>query len=156
MKRLVIPIIVGFLLVGCSTEKDDGEQFGELLTLSISTDVSDILDNPESFLGKTVLIEGLAVNVCEHRGCWIDLAGDEPYQKIRIKVEEGVIVFPMTAKGESVRAEGQVYKIEMTQEEAIAYYSHMAEEQGESFDSTSVDGPMTIYQIKGTGAIISM
>jgi len=156
MQRIAVLLLIALFFAACAGETPEGEQYGEALTLSSTTNISDILDNPESFLGKTVLIEGTALAVCQHRGCWIDLAGDEPYQKVRVKVEDGVIVFPMTAKGKSVRAEGEVYKIEMTEEEAIAYFAHMAEMAGEPFDSTSVTGPHTIYQIKGTGAVVSM
>jgi response regulator RpfG family c-di-GMP phosphodiesterase len=50
--------------------------------------------------------------------------------------------------------EGKVYKIELTQEEAIEYFEHIAEESGKEFDPSTVTGPVTLYQIKGLGAEI--
>jgi len=45
---------------------------------------------------------------------------------------------------------------ELDEEEAKEYFQHMAEDAGKEYDSTSITGPMTIYQIKGLGAEIKM
>jgi len=68
--------------------------------------VSAILENPEDFLGKPVQITGKVVDVCPNRGCWIDVSSDTPYKTITVKVDDGVIVFPITVKGKNVMAEG--------------------------------------------------
>ena len=33
--------------------------------------------------------------------------------------------------------------------------SRLAEEKGEEFDPSTVTGPMTLYQIDGTGAVVT-
>lgn len=53
-----------------------------------------------------------------------------------------------------VTIEGEVYKIELTVEETIKYFSHEAEETGNEFDPASVKGLVTLYQIKGIDAEI--
>jgi hypothetical protein len=60
----------------------------------------------------------------------------------------------MEAKGSTALVEGKVYKIELSKENAISYYEHLAEEKGEDFDVAAITGPVTIYQIKGFGAEI--
>jgi hypothetical protein len=82
------------------------------------------------------------------------LASDKEFQDLRIKVDDGVIVFPIEAKGKRAIAEGQFTKIEMTMEETIAYKKHHAEEHDEAFDPSQVTEPMTYYQIQATGAVI--
>jgi hypothetical protein len=131
------------------------EKFGKEITLSEKTKISDILANPEAFVGKTVLVEGQVLDVCQHAGCWMEIKSDND-GKIRIKVKDGDIVFPVAAVGSNAIAEGTVYKIELTKEEAIEFYQHMAEESGKEFDPSTVTGPVTIYQIKGIGAEINM
>ena len=79
---------------------------------------------------------------------------DQEFQELRIKVDDGVIVFPIEAKGKRAIAEGQFSKIEMTMEETLAYRKHHAEEHNEEFDPGKVTEPMTYYQIKATGAVI--
>ncbi len=155
MKTRSLLLILAVFAFGCVEAGPDGEPYGEALTLSETTPISSILADPEALLGETLLIEGTVLNVCEMRGCWMEIAGDQPFQTMKVKVDDGVIVFPMTAKGKKARAEGQLYKIEMTLEEAREFLAHQAEEKGETFDPETVEGPMTLYQLKGTGAVIS-
>lgn len=130
------------------------EKFGKEISLTEKTDISKILSAPEDFVGKTVLVQGEILEVCEMAGCWMELKSDADNQKIKIKVKDGDIVFPVEAKGKSALVEGTVYKIELTKEEAAEYYEHVATEQGSEFDPATVTGPVTLYQIKGIGAEI--
>ena len=82
------------------------------------------------------------------------LESDKEGQEIKIKVKDGDIVFPQEAIGKTALVEGTVYKIELTLEEAVEYYSHVAEEKGEDFDPASVTGAVTLFQIKGLAAEI--
>ena len=75
--------------------------------------------------------------------------------KVTITVKDGEIVFPKDGAGKTALVEGEVYKIELDEEEAKAFYEHMAEESNQEFDPSTVDGPVTIYQVKGAGAVIN-
>lgn len=119
------------------------------------TKISDILAAPEKYVGKTVLVKGMVVDVCAKRGCWIDIASDKAFEKIQIKVLDGEIVFPLSARGKEVLVEGIVEALEYSKEEAISWLRHLSEVKGTPFDPKSVTGPMTIYRIKGLGAIIA-
>lgn len=129
-------------------------RLGAPLTIDTVTKVSEINKDPDQYLGKNVLIEGLVINVCAKRGCWMDLASDLPFEKIQVKVVDGEIVFPMEAKGRIARVEGTVDKVQLSQDQAIRMGKHKAEEQGIPFDPASVTGPETFYRIKGLGAVI--
>ena len=54
-------------------------------------------------------MEGTVAAVCQKRGCWMDVAGAGA--TIRIKVQDGQVVFPRSAQGKKVIAEGVVVKI---------------------------------------------
>lgn len=150
-------LIVSSLLlaVGCRPAEVPGTVYGERPTLSDTTLISTVLADPDAFVGERVLVAGTVVEVCEKRGCWLQLGGDQEYQTLRVKVEDGVIVFPMTARGHAAVVEGVVEKIVMTAEEAREQARMHAEEQGTSFDSTAVFEPTTTYQLRGIGAIIA-
>ena len=75
-------------------------------------------------------------------------------KEIRIKVEDGVIVFPAKAKGKHAIAEGVLGKIEMSLEQTVQYGKHLAEEQGKEFHSETVKEPLSYFQIQGSGAVI--
>jgi hypothetical protein len=133
----------------------DEKSYGEPLTGTETVPIDVLLEDPEPYLGQVVRVEGLVTGVCEKRGCWMSLASDQKeFAEIRIKVDDGVIVFPMEAKGKHAIAEGVLTKIEMTMEQTLAYKKHHAEEHNEEFDPASVTEPLTFYQIKGTGAVI--
>jgi hypothetical protein len=160
MKTILFPAIIFILLSGTLVAQNDDAIFGNEITLSEKTKISDILADPESYLDKTVLVEGEVLDVCPKMGCWMELKSDAPAEesevpeKIKVKVKDGEIIFPMEAIGQNALVEGKVYKIELTQEEAVGYFEHIAEESGKDFDPSTITGPMTIYQIKGLGAEI--
>ena len=131
------------------------ETYGGEFTLSDVTEISEILATPEEFVGKKVLVQGMVVDVCAKRGCWMYLASDKPFEKIQIKVLDGVIVFPMSARGKNALVEGEVEALKYSKEDAIAWLQHTAEEKGESFDPASVTSGMTVYRIKALGAEIA-
>lgn len=132
--------------------KENTVQYGEALTLAEVTPISDILADPKSFVGKKVRIEGQIKDVCPMKGCWIEIEGPDGQTHLTVKVEDGEIVFTPDTKGKQAIAEGEVYQIDLDKEQAMSYMKHLADEKGEAFDSTSVTGPMVIYQIKGSGA----
>ena len=99
------------LLVSAMMYAKETKNYGEKITLKEKTSISKILENPEAFVGKKVLVEGTVVDVCEKRGCWINLSSDKEFESIRIKVNDGEIVFPMETKGQKALVEGEVYSM---------------------------------------------
>ena len=170
MKKIALAAIVVLSFAACQNADVDqaqdatqseapetivGTTYGDEITLTEVTPVSLILDNPDDYVGEKVLVEGMVVAVCEMKGCWLDIASDRDYEKIQIKVDDGVIIFPMTARGHKALVEGNVEELQLTAEQAKAAAEHRAEEYGEPFDSTAVFAPETIYRIRGLGAVIA-
>jgi hypothetical protein len=116
--------------------------------------ILDLLSDPERYVGQRVRVEGRIGDVCPRRGCWIDIQSEQGKASVRYKVEDGVIVFPVEAKGKRVEAEGTLTARRMTHEQAVAHARYLAEEKGEPFDETKVTGPLTVYQIQGAGAVV--
>jgi co-chaperonin GroES (HSP10) len=153
MKTMLIVLFV-FISYSLIFAQSEEEKLGEGITLTEKTSIADILSDPESFLDQVVLVEGEVVDVCPKMGCWMELKSDSEEKIIKVKVKDGDIVFPMEAIGKTAVVEGKVYKIELTEEDAVGYMEHLAEEKGQEFDPSTVKGPMIIYQIKGIGAEI--
>ncbi|MBW7934829.1 MAG: DUF4920 domain-containing protein [Gemmatimonadaceae bacterium] len=137
-----------------TTAQGQGKAYGKPLTLKEKTPISQILADPHAYSGKRVQVEGTIVEVCEERGCWINIASDKPFEKIRFKVEDGVIVFPLDAKGKKAIAEGVLTVTHLTKEQALAQAKEMHKERGTmaKFDSTKYLKGVTDIQIKGEGA----
>ena len=156
LRALLFLIVgIGFLFsASSSATAGDAKKYGDGVELEESMKISALLMFPDGYVGKTVRVEGRIVGVCAKRGCWMELAGDREFESMRIKVDDGVIVFPADAKGQYAIAEGEFMKIELSLEQTRSYYAHQAQEQGTEFDPESVTEVMVIYQIKGTGATI--
>lgn len=115
--------------------------------------VSELIANPDAHVGQTVRVQGLVVGVCEHRGCWINIASDKEGESVRVKVEDGVIVFPANILGSTVIAEGVWTSNKLDLETTKKVCEHKAKEAGETFNPDTVTDCMTLYQISGTGAV---
>jgi cytochrome c-type biogenesis protein CcmE len=142
-------------VIGCRPAPIEGTVYGTRPTLTDTTLVSTILKSPTTYMGKRVLVAGLVVQVCEERGCWLQLASDRPSETLKIKVEDGVIVFPMSARGKQAVVEGVIEQVVLTADAARAQAQEHAKEMKQPFDSTKVFEPITSVQIRGIGAIIS-
>ena len=154
MKNLAL-LALALLIGACSEPTIEGTTYGQPVSLTQTTAISEIMDDPSSFLGKDVLVEGTIVEVCTSMGCWMDIASDREFEKIQIKVDDGVIVFPVSARGKTALVEGTVEALDQTAEQAMAHAREMAEERGVAFDSTAVFEAGTIYRIRGLGAVIA-
>ena len=161
--RKYISIIFIVALASLVLIAADGKKYGEDLTLSAKTNISEILSQPDQYVGKKVLVEGLIVNVCEKRGCWMEIASDKEFESIRVKVEDGVIVFPMEVKGETAIVEGEVYSFNVEEEAAACSDKakeactdeKMKDKTAEAKSCCSKEKTVkTVYQIKATGAVI--
>ncbi len=130
--------------------------YGSGVTLSETTAVAAILDQPAAFTGKEVRVAGEVKEVCEMAGCWMELKAGEGERSLKVKVKDGDIVFPVTARGKQAVAQGKVEDLEMSRAKYVNYLKHAAEEGGGAFDEATLqgDGPFHVYQLAGTGAEI--
>lgn len=154
MQRNKSVLLIFVLLSMTVVYAQEGKKFGKSITLKKTTKISDILAKPDRYNGKRVLVEGVVVDVCQKRGCWIKIASDKEFESIQFKVEDGVIVFPMTEKGKRAVAEGIVSVKHYTKEALIEQGRMHAKEEGTEFDPASVKGPKTVVLIQGEGAVI--
>ncbi len=133
------------------------DSYGKGVALAEATPIAAIVADPDAWVGKTVRVEGRVADVCPMKGCWMELAEEESGHVVRIKVDDGVIVFPSDAAGRPAVAEGVVKAIEMTRDAYVGWLAHLAEERGESFDAEAAgigDGPFRLIEIQATGAEI--
>src|SRR5262245_508919 len=142
MKRL---LTVGVLVLAVPVSAEE-TKLGSGVTLKESTSIKTLVEQPATYVGKTIRVDGVATAVCSHMGCWMAVAaqGDEQGPTVRLKVDDGVIVFPVTAKGRKVSAEGVFESVGATGDSKDAAAEHATHDAKASQQ----------YQLKATGAII--
>lgn len=152
--RLLPGLLLSLLFVSTFTAAAADEKLGAPLTITEQTPIAGLMAKPVRFVGRTVQVKGKVTDVCRTMGCWIMLTDPASGAAVRIKANDGEIVFPKESLGKTAVAEGVFNQIRLTREQAVERARHEAEEQGRKFDSSTVKGPLTIYQIQGAGAII--
>lgn len=156
MKRAVIGLLAIVIVIGTSALAGEAKKYGSGVTLESSSSVAQLLAAPEKFVGKKVRVDGVVTAVCAKRGCWMMITDPEREQGIRIKVEDGVIVFPMEAMGRKASAEG-VFEVINPAGEKHDSAEH-AKEQGSDHSCAEQEKAAkkasATYQIAGTGAVV--
>ena len=168
MKRFLILSMTLVLMAALPAAADgDSETYGDGVTLTEAVAIDTLLTNAGDYVGKKVRVDGVITGVCKMRGCWMQITDAESGNGVRIKVEDGVIVFPYTSMGHKASAEGVFEAIKLTPEQIearkAAAHNHA---EGESCDKTGPEGsgegagcdaPVVdeyVYVIRGTGAVI--
>ena len=170
MKRfLILNVVVIAMCALPVLAGGDVETYGDGVTLTEAVAIDTLLDSPDDYAGKVVRVDGVITGVCKKRGCWMQVTDPESGNGVRIKVEDGVIVFPYTSMGREAAAEGVFEAIKLTpeqiEERSAAEHNHA---DGETCDKSGpmgegegagagCDAPAVneyVYMIHGTGAII--
>jgi len=147
------PAVAAAPAVTATAPTPEGTKFGAGVTLTDTVAVDAILADPNAYKGKTVRVEGMVTDVCPKRGCWFELAGSKPGEKLKFKVTDGEMVFPLDAKGKIAIAQGEVAVRELTLEETKQNAEYEAKEYGKAYDPASITAPKTVVRIDGTGAV---
>ena len=147
--KTILALLISVAIAGAAELK-----LGKPLSLDQATPIPTLISNPEPYLGKLVQVKGKITEVCQNMGCWMAMVDPQSGKTIRVKVNDGDIVFPKDSAGKSAVAEGKFSRIRMTREQTVEYLKHQAEENGKKFDAASVKEGMTLYQLAGEGALI--
>ena len=151
-------VMVGFV-TGVAAQ---GTTYGAGVKLTSATTVAAVTADPKAFLGKTIRVDGVVTAVCDKAGCWMELGDGKADAKtaktLRMKVDDGVIVFPMTAVGKKASAEGvfELISAEAAAEHAEHAHAEPAKDAAKPAAKPSAQEKADLpkYQVKATGAII--
>ena len=155
MRILTLICITSFVVGIAGAALAEETVYGKGVSGEDTVVVSELLAHPDKYIGKTLRVEGTVVGSCAHRGCWISIASDKEGETVRVKVKDGVIVFPPEIVGDVVVAEGVWTANELTMEQTKKVCAAEAREEGREFNEDEVTTCMTLYQISGTGAVVA-
>ena len=84
-----------------------------------------VLSAPAEYMKTPVVVEGVATNACERKGCWMEFkASADADQSVRVTFKDYGFFVPLDAKGMKVRAEGVTTVKKLSKAEA----DHLEEE----------------------------
>ena len=147
MRYKYILFILLIIQTGCSRKESEKDLlnkidpigfYGRTLSDGSIHGIDELLLSADENLGKDLLVTGIITEVCPMRGCWIQVKDDHSNVSMRIKVADGEIVFPLSAKGKNVIAEGKFIKLELSEKQAKNWKSHLALEKGIELDTSNI------------------
>ncbi|MBV2130367.1 DUF4920 domain-containing protein [Arsukibacterium indicum] len=95
--------------------------FGEVVDKQAAMPVSQLLAEPKMHLQQVVTISGTVDSVCSKQGCWMKFTASNENVPFRIKVRDGDMVFPLSAKGKTAYATGLLKVWEQGEDKADGY-----------------------------------
>jgi hypothetical protein len=144
--------VLGLILLAATASGAAPDTYGAGVTLPETTPIQRVIEHPADFEGKTVRIEGVVTAVCAHMGCWMALAPADAgpgAPTVRLKVDDGVIVFPVSAKGRRAEAQGIVERVSPADPEGREAAGEQARQTGKPATAASI-----VWHVKATGAVV--
>jgi len=81
-------LMLSLCLIGCNRESSVNHAtnlFGDAISLDSTTALSTILDKKDENIGKEFKVEGVVAEVCQKKGCWMDLKDGDNMVTVRFK-----------------------------------------------------------------------
>ena len=142
-----ILLIILIIQLGCSKKKSEKDllnkvdsigYYGNRPSKGVIYDVDELLSLADEKLETNLLVNGIITEVCPMRGCWLQVKDYNSTSSIRIKVTDGEIVFPLSAKGKNIIAKGMFTKLELSEKQAKNWKHHLALEKGIELDTSKI------------------
>ena len=166
MNKQILLLTILCICIGCSSDKSESDLlnkknpigiYGNFSSAEKIQNIVDLISNKDVFINKEVKVRGLVNEVCPMRGCWLEVVDENGIDKLRIKVTDGDIVFPLSAKGRNIEAEGQFSILTLNKQQAKNWKKHLAAEKGIEIDTSEIilsQDDYFEYRLNTTGAKI--
>ena len=162
MRSLCLALFAGLVLAACSSDAPAPadaaayDTYGASFEPVAAVPVQAALAEPEGYVDRTVVLEGVVREVCQQAGCWLTLdAGDGRYVRIHVaRTDSGSYAFtvPKDVAGRRVVVQGTLKAETLSAEEQ----QHLAEDAGtppEPADSLPFT-PQPEYQLTASGVLV--
>lgn len=83
---------------------------GAPITVKKPVPIAKLAKSPAKFVGKTILIEGTVKEVCQGKGCWVEVEDASGVSFMAKSLDDSVLL-PMTCAGRKVVVQGVVTKL---------------------------------------------
>ena len=112
IRHLFSFIIISAFLSSCGNtcNKDASSVTGQG-DQGTKVEFSSLIENPDNYIAKNIIVEGKVVHVCTHSGKKLFIVGDNPDIRLFIAAGEDMPKFPMELLGSEVIVEGTITKI---------------------------------------------
>lgn len=108
MTRIAALCLLFVLFTGLATAAEPAvKTFGKAPTLTDATPVAKLNSAPPELVDHDVLVAGKIVDMCAHKGCWVEVEDTDGARIICKSLDESV-TFSKDCKGQSIRLQGKL------------------------------------------------
>lgn len=113
--------------------------------------LKDVMESPEKYAGKSVLVKGVIVRSCKMEGCWAELAPSmDSKTSVRVKFKDHQFFIPLKSEGFNAKAEG-VFSVKVLSKEEV---DHLIEDGGK-FENRNEDGSVREIAFEASGIVLT-
>lgn len=109
LRRIIYLALFAVALSACNNnqQKNVTSQIG-VSTETVKVAFDSLIANPESYIGKTISIEGKVVHVCTETGKKMFITGQNPDVRLFVAAGDKISKFPMELLGSEITVEGLI------------------------------------------------
>ncbi len=107
MIRFVTILVIIALCAGLASAEPVTKTFGTAPTLTAATAISKLNSEPQTFVDKDVLVTGKVVNMCQHKGCWLEIEAADS-SRILCKSFGDKVTFSKDVLGQMIQLQGKL------------------------------------------------
>ena len=111
IRRIFSFVVIAAIISSCgNTGKKDVSSKVEGSESAVKVEFTALVENPDNFVGKNIIVEGKVVHVCTVSGKKLFIVGENPDIRLFIAAGENMPKFPMDLLGSEVTVEGMITK----------------------------------------------
>lgn len=110
IKRIFSIVVIAAVISSCgntgkkvATSETEGN--------AVKVEFASLVENPDNFVGKNIVVEGKVVHVCTESGKKLFIVGTNPDVRLFIAAGENMPKFPLDLLGSEVSVEGTITKV---------------------------------------------
>ena len=98
LRRLALPcaLLLALALAPAATRAESAsaapQTFGAPVTVKKPVVIARLAKNPERFKGRTIRLEGTVKDVCQGKGCWVEVADEKGASFMAKSLDESVLL----------------------------------------------------------------
>lgn len=121
IRRIFSFVIIAAVISSCgNTGKKAASSKVEDSSNAVKVEFASLIENPDSYVGKNIIVEGKVIHVCTETGKKLFIVGENPDISLYIAAGENMPKFPMDLLGSNVIVEGVISKAGSSPEMATA------------------------------------
>lgn len=109
IKRIFSFVIIAALVASCGNGSQ--KEASSKAEAGAKVEFASLVENPDSYVGKSIVVEGKVIHVCTQSGKKLFIVGANPDISLFIAAGEDMPKFPMELMGSTVAVEGVITKV---------------------------------------------